>query len=148
MAEPTTLVFDCFSGIAGDMTLAALIDAGAPLEAIRAGLATLPLPAFSLRTEAVTRGGMRALLLQVDVPEERTYQPEEMRAMLRDAALPDRVRLRSLAAVDALAAGEALAHATDAPHFHEAGGADAVIDLVGSMLALEELNEPRRPVRS
>ncbi len=136
----TIAVFDCFSGIAGDMTLAALIDAGASLPAITAGLAPLGLPQFELSVEQVSRAGMRALYLRVAIAKERTYQPGEMRQLLITSALPPRVRQRALRAVELLAAGEAEAHGVAVPHFHEAGGVDAVIDLVGSMLALEALD--------
>lgn len=132
-------VFDCFSGIAGDMTLAALVDAGASLADIRAGLARLDLPAFELRPEPVTRGGMRAVHMGVHISEERRYQPDEMRAKVRSAALPDNVTARSLAAIEALETGEYLAHNEEAPHFHEVGGVDALVDVVGSMLGLESL---------
>ncbi|MCZ2111268.1 MAG: LarC family nickel insertion protein [Dehalococcoidia bacterium] len=134
------LVFDCFSGIAGDMTIASLVSAGASLDAVVAGLRRMPLPAFELRTETVTRGGIRALHLEVQLSEERTYQPDEMREMVRTAAFAPRVEQRALAAIDWLERGEAGAHETNRPHLHEAGGVDAVIDLVGSMLALEELD--------
>jgi hypothetical protein len=134
-----TAVFDCFSGIAGDMTLAALCDAGASLDHIRAGLAQLDIPPHSLALEPVTRGGMRAAYLRVHVSEERTYQPAELRARISAAGLPPRVTERAHAAVEALVGGEARAHATEAPHLHEAGGVDALIDIVGTMLALEEL---------
>jgi len=134
------LVFDCFSGIAGDMTIAALVSAGASLEAVAAGLRRMPLPAFELGTETVTRGGVRGLHLQVEVSEERTYQPDEMREMVRAAGFLPQVEERALAAIGWLERGEAGAHQTNRPHLHEAGGVDAVIDLVGSMLALEELD--------
>ncbi len=132
-------VFDCFSGIAGDMTLAALCDAGASLERVRAGLAGLDLPAFTLALEPVTRGGLRASYLRVEVSEERTYQPEELSARIGSAGLPARAAERSLRAIDALVGGEAAAHATETPHLHEAGGVDGLIDIAGTMLALEEL---------
>ncbi len=135
----TTAVFDCFSGIAGDMTIAALVAAGAPLAEIVAGLKRLELPAFELAAEQVTRGGLNALHLRVQIAEEHTYQADEMRALVRAGGLPGRVEQRSLAVIDALERGEARAHDTDAPHFHEAGGVDAVIDIVGSMIALELL---------
>jgi hypothetical protein len=80
-------VFDCFSGIAGDMTLAALCDAGASLDHVRAGLLGLDIPPFSLALEPVTRGGLRATYLRVHVPEERTYQPAELRARVTAAPL-------------------------------------------------------------
>ncbi len=136
----TSLVFDCFSGIAGDMTIAALVDAGASLDAVRAGLDTLGLPPFSIGTTAVARGGLRALHLDVHVEHERTYRPAEMRDLVRLAPLPERVKARATAAIDWLARGESLAHATPDPHLHEAGGVDAMIDLVGAMLALEDLD--------
>ena len=133
------LVFDCFSGIAGDMTIAALVSAGASLEAIATGLRRLPLPPFELGVEEVTRGGLRALHLRVELGEERTYQPDAMREMVRAAGFPERVERRALGAIGWLERGEAGAHQTNRPHLHEAGGVDAVIDLVGSMLALEDL---------
>ncbi|MCA9829247.1 MAG: LarC family nickel insertion protein [Dehalococcoidia bacterium] len=132
-------VFDCFSGIAGDMTLAALLDAGASLADIKYGLARLGIPAFELTAEEVVRGGMRALHLSVSVAREETYQPEAMRQMVRAAELPDRVTERALKAIAALEVGEWLAHGGQEVHLHEAGGVDAMIDLVGSMLALESL---------
>ncbi|MGI8926662.1 MAG: nickel insertion protein, partial [Tepidiformaceae bacterium] len=132
-------VFDCFSGIAGDMTLAALLDAGAPLEDVRAGLARLALPAFEIEATRVQRGGLAALHVTVKVSAERTYQPEEMRALVRAAGLPARVEERARTAIGWLERGEALAHGTENPHLHEAGGVDAVVDIVGSMLALEAL---------
>ena len=142
------LYFDCFSGIAGDMTIAALVDAGAPLEAVIAGLGGLGLPAFSLATERVVRGGITASYLRVEIVGERTYQPDEMRALVREGALAPRVQERALAAIDWLEKGESLAHNTHRPHLHEAGGIDAVIDIVGSMLALEALGveDARCPV--
>ncbi|HEU4598609.1 MAG TPA: LarC family nickel insertion protein [Solirubrobacterales bacterium] len=137
---PRTLVFDCFSGIAGDMTLAALCDAGASLDDVRLGLASLDLPPFALALETVTRGGISAKYLRVHVSEERIYQPAELRARVNAGILPPRVRERALAAIDALVSGEAAAHATEHPHLHEAGGVDALIDIVGTMLALEDLD--------
>lgn len=133
-------VFDCFSGIAGDMTLAALVSAGAPLNAIATELARLDIPEFGLSVETVWRGGVEATLLRVQVAHERTYQPDEMRAKVRGAAFPERAEARALSAITALEAGESEAHGTDHPHLHEAGGVDALIDICGSMLALEALD--------
>lgn len=133
-------VFDCFSGIAGDMTLAALVDAGASLDEVTRSLRGLGLPAFSLATEEVTRGGMMARYLRVDIPAEQTYQPAAMREMIGGAALPGRVKERSLAAIAALESAERKAHRRDQADFHEVGGVDAMIDIVGGMLALEQLD--------
>ena len=135
----TSLVFDCFSGIAGDMTIAALVDAGADLAAISDALLGLALPPFALSIEKVTRGGINASYLRVEIESEQRYQPAEMRARIAAANLPPRVARRSSSAVDWLEKGEALAHGTDQPHLHEAGGVDAMVDIVGTMLALEQL---------
>ena len=133
-------VFDCFSGIAGDMTLAALVDAGASLEEVSASLRELGLPPFTLATEEVTRGGMLARYLRVEIPVERVYQPPAMREMIGAAPLPPRVKERSLRAIAALETGERQAHRAAQAGFHEVGGVDAMIDIVGGMLALEQLD--------
>lgn len=141
MTDPETVaVFDCFSGIAGDMTLAALLDAGAPLDRVIAGLEQLSLPAFSIEPASVSRAGLSATYLRFDVAEERTFQPDEMIAIVATSGLPQRVIARSLEAISWLERGESAAHRTDQPHFHEVGGVDAVLDIVGVMLALESLN--------
>src|ERR1019366_8633759 len=61
--------FDCFSGISGDMTLGALIDAGVDAAAIRAGLDSLGLP-IKLEVEKVRKGGFAATRATVEAPEE------------------------------------------------------------------------------
>jgi hypothetical protein len=132
-------VFDCFSGIAGDMTIAALLDAGAPLETVLAGLRRLTIPGFRLAPREVTRGGMRALHLSVDMDAEHTYQPDQLRAKVMAAQLPLRVTDRAMAAIAALEEGERRAHGGQDVHLHEAGGVDALIDITGAMLALEAL---------
>ncbi|HKS92163.1 MAG TPA: nickel insertion protein, partial [Tepidiformaceae bacterium] len=137
---PRVAVFDCFSGIAGDMTVAALVSAGAPLAEISAPLRRLNIPAFELAAAAVRRGGIEATLLNVSISAEETYQPDEMRSKVRGAAFPARAEQRAIDAIDALEAGESEAHGTDRPHLHEAGGVDALIDICGSMLALEALD--------
>lgn len=69
---------DCFSGISGDMFLAALIDAGLPLETLRTGLAKLALPeAFTLETSETRKGSLRACLLHVDVPGSQRQDEQD-----------------------------------------------------------------------
>ena len=65
--------FDCFSGISGDMTVAALLDAGVPLEPIRAAVASLGLP-VTLEVEKVRKGGFAATYVRVEAPEEHTHR--------------------------------------------------------------------------
>ncbi len=69
--------FDCFSGISGDMTLAALIDVGVDPEAIRAGFDSFGLP-ITMEIEKVKRNGLAATYVNIIAPEEQThrYLPE------------------------------------------------------------------------
>jgi pyridinium-3,5-bisthiocarboxylic acid mononucleotide nickel chelatase len=133
---------DASAGVAGDMLLGALIDAGADLEAVRRAVDAVE-PAVRISTRAVTRAGLRGL--QVDVvppdgdPEHRTWRG--IRTLIGGAALPPRVRDRALAVFGRLAAAEAHVHgiATEEVHFHEVGAWDSIADVVGVCAALEDL---------
>ncbi len=135
--------FHCFSGVAGDMVLAALIDAGADPDAVRDVLAGLRLPGWSLRVSAATRGGIGATRVSVDVDggggPARPFA--ELERLVLAASLPDRVARRSLAALRALAAAESRVHRVPlaSVHLHELGGHDTLVDVVGSAAALELL---------
>jgi pyridinium-3,5-bisthiocarboxylic acid mononucleotide nickel chelatase len=132
----------CSAGVAGDMVLGALLDAGADLEQVRAQLSTLGMPGWSLEAEATSRGGISATRAVVGVEDDATSRAHaEIRAMIIEAPLAPRVRERSLRAFHLLAAAEAQLHgiAVDQVHFHEVGGHDAIIDVVGTMAALELL---------
>lgn len=137
----------CFSGIAGDMLLAALLDAGAPQEAVEEVLRALPLGGWRLEVQRVSRGGLEATALQVLVPDppDQVRRAGELRDLLSAAALPARVAERAGAALWALAEAEGRLHGC-APadvHLHELGGQDTLVDLVGSAAALELLGVGR-----
>ena len=75
MTATTFAYFDCFAGIAGDMALAALLDAGGSADALRAGLAAVPLDQFELEVAAVERGGIGATRVTVRAGEPATARP-------------------------------------------------------------------------
>jgi len=134
--------FHCFAGIAGDMALGGLLDAGADLDEVRAMLDRLPLTGWGLEVEPVLRGGVaasRAVVTVVDDHSERSHG--DIVGMVRAAALPDRVAERALATFAALATAEAAIHrqSVERVHFHEVGGHDAIVDVVGTAAALEVL---------
>ena len=134
--------FDCFAGVAGDMVLGALLDAGGSAEALRAGLAGVPVDPFELEVTGVERGGIGATHVRVRArrsPVIRTWA--YLRGALGEADLPAPVRERSLAVFGRLAEAEAQIHRkpVDQIHFHEVGAVDAVVDIVGSALLLHEL---------
>ena len=130
------------AGVAGDMVLGSLLDAGAPLDEVVAVLDRLGLPGWQLRTEAVDRSGLRATRAVVTVQDDGHSRPHaEILRILDAAGLPPRVADRSRAAFAALASVEAELHGVSVAdvHFHEVGGHDALVDIVGTMAALEAL---------
>lgn len=134
--------FNCFSGIAGDMALGALLDAGADLDEVLEILGKLPIGGWSLRVERVLRGGISASRAVVEVSddgESRVYS--DIERMIRAADLPPRVRDRSLAVFQTLVQAEARIHsmAAEEVHLHEVGAHDALVDVVGTAAALEVL---------
>jgi uncharacterized protein (TIGR00299 family) protein len=138
----TTAWFHCFNGIAGDMALGALLDAGADEAAVRELLARLPIDGWTLDVEPVTRGGIaatHAVVTTVDNGVERTHRT--IVDLIGRAALPARVEARALATFAALAEVEGRLHRHDPAdvHFHEVGGVDAIVDIVGTCAALEVL---------
>ena len=137
-----TAWFNCAAGVAGDMMLGALLDAGADLDRVRELLAELNLDGWTLTTESVARSGIKATKAHVHVTDNATSRTwSDIKQLLETSALPDRVRARSLTVFLGLASAEAALHgvAIDDVHFHEVGGHDALIDIVGSIAALEVL---------
>ncbi len=135
---------DCFSGISGDMLLGALIDAGVSLEALRAGLAALPLAGYSLEAERVTDHGIsgtRAVVRVEDGIQQELRHLAEIDALIEVANLPPRAAARAHAIFARLAAAEATIHGTTPQevHFHEVGAVDSIVDIVGGALGLELL---------
>jgi len=135
--------FHCYSGIAGDMALGALLDAGADPDAVMDLLGRLPLDGWDLDVATVLRGGISCTRAVVTVRDDdrSTRTASEITKLVRAAALPARVEQRTLAAFDALAAAEARLHGRrrEDVHLHEAGGHDAIVEVVGTAAALEVL---------
>lgn len=134
--------FHCFSGIAGDMALGSLVDAGAdPSELVRL-LERLPIQGWSLSFEPVLRNGIAATQAIVKAHDDavvRTF-PHVM-AILEEARLPTQVRDRAAAAFLLLATVEGRLHRRPVSqvHFHELGGHDTIVDIVGTAAGLELL---------
>ena len=134
--------FHCFSGIAGDMALGALLDAGADVEEVRALLDRLGVPGWSIEPEPVLRAGLAATQAGVRARDDQVHRTfAAIEAMLADARLPARVHDRSLATFLALAEVEGALHRRPPArvHFHEVGSLDAIVDVVGTCAALEVL---------
>ncbi|HVL91998.1 MAG TPA: nickel pincer cofactor biosynthesis protein LarC [Acidimicrobiales bacterium] len=141
-AERELAWFHCFAGIAGDMALGSLLDAGADLDEVLAILRCLPVEGWSVEPRAVLRGGIAATKVEVRAEETAVVRTHShISAMVVAAGLPPRVEARSLAVFAALAEAEGRLHHKDPSlvHFHEVGGIDAIVDVVGTCAALEVL---------
>jgi pyridinium-3,5-bisthiocarboxylic acid mononucleotide nickel chelatase len=134
--------FNCFAGIAGDMALGGLLDAGADFDEVIGILRRLPLSNWTLTLEPALRAGLAATRAIVDVTDDvvvRTYS--HILGLLQEARLPERVTRRASATFGALAEVEGRLHRRPPAHvhFHEVGSMDAIIDVVGTMAAFEVL---------
>jgi uncharacterized protein (TIGR00299 family) protein len=138
---------DCVGGIAGDMTCAALLDAGAPEEALREVPVRLGLPDVELRVQRTERHGIGALHLGVLDPHEGHHDRSwrVIREQLAQADLEAGVRERALTVFERLAEAESSVHgvALDDVHFHEIGAVDTLIDVVGAVTLLAQLGVSR-----
>lgn len=143
--------FEAGSGIAGDMTVAALLDAGRgrglTVDGLRAALATVPLGHYGIDAVPVDVDGVPALHFRVSIEHHHHSHHRrwsDIRAMLgqaREAGLPGGTHERAVAIFEALARAEAEVHHTDVDHvhFHEVGAVDSIVDIVGAAWCLDRL---------
>ncbi|RUL86943.1 nickel pincer cofactor biosynthesis protein LarC [Tautonia sociabilis] len=137
--------FDCFSGISGDMTLGALVDAGVDPQVIVGAVGRLGLE-FELTFETVRRGGFRASYARVVAPEEHAHRHlHHIEAMIDRAELPPRQAELAKRIFTRLGEAEANAHGMDVRkvHFHEVGAVDSIVDIVGAAVGLDLLGVDR-----
>jgi uncharacterized protein (TIGR00299 family) protein len=143
-ADAATLAwFHCFSGIAGDMALGSLVDAGADLDEVRTMCERIPVAGWALEADDVLRGGIGATNIHVAVQSSTVVRTAaHITGLIEEARLPDRIRDRALATFGMLAQAEGRLHRRppEQVHFHEVGGVDAIIDVVGTCTALEVLD--------
>ncbi len=129
------------------MTLGALVDAGVPIERLRAELAKLGLPGYTIERETVKRADIAATKIHVAL--DRKKQParhlSDIRTIIEGSSLSPAIKQKSIAIFERLAEAEAAVHGTtpDKIHFHEVGAVDAIVDIVGSVIGLELLGVTR-----
>ncbi len=137
--------FDCFSGISGDMTLGALLDAGVDADALRAGLNSLGLP-IQLVVEKIRKGGFAATRASIEAPEEHVHRYlADVEEIVHRGRLSEHQIELALKIFRRLAEAEAAAHGMplDRVHFHEVGALDSIADIVGSAIGLDLLGVER-----
>jgi len=137
--------FDCPSGAAGDMIMAALVDAGAPVDGLRRELDKLGLSGWKLVTREVRKGGFRATKVDVQI-DHQVHQShhrnlDDILAILQGSSLAPAIREKTATIFTRLADAEARAHGStrDAVQFHDVGAVDAIVDVTGGVVALELL---------
>lgn len=138
--------FDCFSGVSGDMTLAALVGAGWPVETLRGLPARLRLEDVSIEVTDVRRGPFAARQVGVRVPAKQPHRHlHHVEAILAAADLPVPVAETARRVFVRLAEAEAHVHGTTVQkvHFHEVGAVDAIVDIAGAALGLADLGVER-----
>jgi len=141
------LYFDCFSGISGDMTLGALVDLGVEPAYLRARLRKLGVGGYTLSATSVKRSGLAGTKVDVAIRPGRKPQRhlKDIARIVRRSGLSSEVRDRALQAFESLVEAEARVHRVpkDSVHLHEVGAVDAIVDVVGTMIAMERLGWPR-----
>ncbi len=138
--------FDCFSGISGDMTLGALIDLGVPLKYLENHLNSIPLKNFDVTVTPIHRNGISAMSVMVDMYDDRTARNfADIRSLIENSPLSERIKSTSLRIFKRLATSEAHIHSCsiEEVHFHEVGGVDAIVDIVGTVICLDYLGLKR-----
>ncbi len=139
--------FDCFAGAGGDMILGALLDAGLDIETLKTELAKLGLSGYDVQVKQVVKrgiGGSRAVVI-IDPPAQHENHHhrnlDDIRNIIENSRLSRNVREKSINIFTRLGQAEAKVHRTsiDQIHFHEVGGMDAIIDVVGSVAGMEAL---------
>jgi uncharacterized protein (TIGR00299 family) protein len=148
------LFFDCFSGAAGDMILGALIDAGLPLVELKRALGSLGVEGWDISADRVVKAGVTATKFRVhEAPRteapgsggtgsaapHRHYHVAGIKKRIDQSALSEPARVRAKALFDRLAAAEASVHnmPVEKVHLHEVGALDSIVDIVGTVFALE-----------
>lgn len=141
--RPAAAYIDATAGVAGDMLLAALLDAGADLERVRGAIASLGVPGLGLRTEAARRGGLACLRAVITAPAvaDRERHLADVLGHVGASDLGPAGEDFAARVFRLLAEAEGAVHGEPAGdvHFHEVGAFDSLADVVGSAAALDDL---------
>jgi uncharacterized protein (TIGR00299 family) protein len=138
--------WQCLAGISGDMALGALVDAGVALPELQSAVDAVCSERVVLTVSHVTRHGIGATKIDVLAPETTVVRTwANIRELLQQAELPERVRALALDAFDRLARAESRVHRVEPErvHFHEVGAHDALADIVASSAGVASLGIER-----
>jgi uncharacterized protein (TIGR00299 family) protein len=136
--------FDCFSGAAGDMLTAAMLDTGLNFDFLKSQIETLDLPQNNLQLSIsqVKRAGLRALhFVPIIVEEHHHRHLEDIKKIINSSKIADKSKQTAIAIFERLAQAEAAVHGKDPNdiHFHEVGAIDSIVDIVSAAIGLDTL---------
>jgi uncharacterized protein (TIGR00299 family) protein len=149
------LYFDCFAGAAGDMILGALLDAGVPFDELKRALGSLAVEGWDVSVDRVVKTGVTATKFRVHehahaapgagsrepgtVSHHKHHHLKQIFAAIERSALSDAGKAKAIKMFTRLGEAEAAIHGTtmEKVHLHEVGAVDSIIDIVGSVFALE-----------
>jgi hypothetical protein len=137
-----TAYFDCFSGISGDMTLGALIDAGLSLKELKSYLSKLPIDNYDITAKKVKKNGISATKADVIVKgKQKERRLPDIKKIINNSRLDKPIKEKAISIFERLAKAEAKVHRTSINnvHFHEVGAVDAIVDIVGAVICLRLL---------
>ncbi len=141
-----TLYFDCFAGASGDMILGACVGAGVDPAALKRQLSLLGVQGYAIDFDTVDRSGVSSTYARVRTPPEDAHRHlSDILKIIYESHLSDGVKNRAAQIFSRLAEAEARVHnvPVDQIHFHEVGGLDAIIDVVGAAICFELLGIER-----
>src|SRR5678815_4860170 len=141
-----TLYFDCFAGASGNMILGGLVALGVDRDRLIDELKKISPVEISIGFETVNRSGISAIHAQVNVPDEKKHRHlRDIEKVIDESGVSETVKDRSKAIFRRLAKAEAKVHGVgiEKIHFHEVGAMDAIVDIVGSCIAIEMLGVER-----
>jgi hypothetical protein len=142
-AAPAAAYVDATAGVAGDMLLGALLDAGATVARVQQAIASLGVPGLGLRTEAARRGGLACLRAVITMPSvtDRERHLADVLAQVEASDLGPAGKDCAARVFRLLAEAEGAVHGQppEEVHFHEVGAFDSLADVVGSAAALDDL---------
>ena len=128
---------DCFSGVAGDMLLGALIDAGLDADELRAEISRLQLDGVEISVEPCVRRGITGVDVKVNAAHDDAHRHlSTIERIISESSLDESVKTRSRQIFRRLGEAEAAIHGIDIEkvHFHEVGAIDAIVDIVGTCI--------------
>ena len=146
MKMKNILYLDCFSGISGDMTIGALIDAGLDFSFLLKELEKLGLTGYRLKCREAMAGSVSATKFDVEIiKEQKSRSHGDIKKIITGSSLSDKVKKVSLDIFKCVAAAEAKIHnrSIEEVHFHEVGAIDSIIDIVGTAIGIKYLKIDR-----